>query len=963
MAYKKIIIVMSLFFLSFGLLAQKHSGAIKGVMINRADRTAISDAKLTIYKDGKELTSIYTEKTGKFIITDLADGLYRLRITSDSYLPVEVNVLVSDSKQRNLFNIGMTSKAVRQIDNEENELDTEEAGVQDSPVVLYNSNDVFNNIAAFNFSSVRFRPRGYANESQDVYLAGIKMNDAVNSYSPYSLWSGLNDATRTKQSSLSLETASYGIGGYNGLTNIDAMASNVRKGFSSSVLTNSLYYRLRLMATYSSGILDNGWSYSFSASARLGGNDWVKGVYYRSFAYYFSAEKIFNPQHRLGFIFMASPGERGAQNASTQEVYDLVGDNMYNSNWGYQNGKVRNAKVRINHEPIAVLKYDFSPSHKFSATATILYRFGKNAYTALDWYDAPDPRPDYYRNLPSYFYNENEDLGKSSIDKYNIVYESWIHNDPKYTHIDWDRIYNVNKNNKVGSCSRSKYIIEERRQDQQDLNFALNTNWRINNYLKLNSGINAKVNRTEFYKKVNDLLGGRYYVDIDQFAERDFASDPIKLQNNLDYYLEHGHAKRLKRGDKFGYDYYAHVMNFDYWNSLEYHYSGLDLVGAFSLGYNSFWREGLTRKGLFVGLDREYNYLKDRNNNYIEPIKDYKGDIISSFGKSKVSRFFTYTAKLNMAYNFNRGHRLYANIAYISKAPTFNKAFISPRTRNSIIEGLRNVNIFSTDLNYNYRNNNYNIRASVFYTDITNQTDVMSFYDDSQRSFTNFAMTGINQRHMGMELGFLIPSPINNLSLQGALSLGRYIYTSNPYVTQTLDNSSAILIDNQKLSYWMSHPKSDGTSQQHYVAGSPQVAASLGLKWNKNYWFVDLNLNYFAKSYLSMNPLQRTDMASAGKDKTTTIEEIEYMASQEEFKPAFLLDLSVGKSWYINYKYMIGCSFNAKNLLNNKDVRTGGFEQSRLINKTKKNERFYKFDPKYFYMAGFNYMLNIYFRF
>ena len=97
--------------------------------------------------------------------------------------------------------------------------------------------------------------------------------------------------------------------------------------------------------TYASGPLDNGWSYAFSASARLGGNDWVKGVFYRSFGYYASVSKKFNDAHKLGLTFMAAPGERGAQNGSTQEVYDLMGDNMYNSNWGYQDGKIRNASL------------------------------------------------------------------------------------------------------------------------------------------------------------------------------------------------------------------------------------------------------------------------------------------------------------------------------------------------------------------------------------------------------------------------------------------------------------------------------------------------------------------------------------------------------------------------------------------------------------------------------------------
>ena len=37
--------------------------------------------------------------------------------------------------------------------------------------------------------------------------------------------------------------------------------------------------------------------------------------------------------------------------------------------------------------------------------------------------------------------------------------------------------------------------------------------------------------------------------------------------------------------------------------------------------------------------------------------------------------------------------------------------------------------------------------------------------------------------------------------------------------------------------------------------------------------------------------------------------------------------------------------------------------ETRIVDNTVSNERFYRFDPKYFYMSGFNYMLNIYFRF
>ena len=51
-----------------------------------------------------------------------------------------------------------------------------------------------------------------------------------------------------------------------------------------------------------------------------------------------------------------------------------------------------------------------------------------------------------------------------------------------------------------------------------------------------------------------------------------------------------------------------------------------------------------------------------------------------------------------------------------------------------------------------------------------------------------------------------------------------------------------------------------------------------------------------------------------------------------------------------------------KNILNNKGVKTGGYEQTRLID-SESMTRYYRFDSKYFYMSGINYMLNLYFRF
>lgn len=949
---KKIIAAASAILLfATALMAQQPSGGVKGTVVTRGTREPVQNARLELYSGAEILGTVLSAEDGTFMISGLPDGMYTLVITSSEYMRNTVNVTVNDGYVKNMFNLSLTPTISEEVKEEASltEFDMDDSGYSDSPTILFGSNDIFAQLTSYNWSSIRFKNRGYLSESQDVYLAGVRMNDAVTGYSPYSLWSGLNEATRSKEGTIGNENASVGFSGYNGSTNIFADALSMRTGKRVSVLTNSAFYRLRVMGSYATGLMDNGWAFAVNASARLGGNDWVKGMYYRSFAYYFGVSKVFDDVNRLHLVFMGTPGERGAQNGSTQEVYDLVGDNMYNSNWGYQNGVVRNARVRKTHEPIAILKYEFTPSDDFTAGVTALFRFGKNGYTALDWYNAQDPRPDYYRNLPSYFYNPNPDWNRTSMQKAAWAAEVWSNPEsyPEYTQINWDKLYRMNQNDVTADGRRSHYVQQERRTDQRDFNLAGNFRYKLNSFFTLNGGASVRINRTEYFNVLADLLGGDYFLNIDNFADRDFAAYPEMIQNDLDYYNKHGEPQKLKVGDKYGHDYFAYVHNYEGWVNGRYASGNLSANLAARLGYNTFWREGVWKKGLFPD---------------------------NSQGDSEHCKFFTYAAKAGVNYVIGGATRVYGNVAFYNDAPVFKQAFLSPRTRNSVADNLTTVKTFSTDLNYQYSANGYNVRATAYFTNIADQTDLMSFYDDLQNGFTNFSMSGINQRHMGIEVGFKIPLPVEALALQGALSLGEYVYTSNPRMTQTMDNSAAVVIKNELVPYWTQTPiyarDADGNItpeveryQKHYVSSTPQTAASLGLSWNKNYWFIDADVEYFDRSYLDMNPLYRTDRATAGADGIVSPQEIEYMTSQERFKPAFLVNLSIGKSWFIRYKYQFGVNLNAKNLLNNTNIRTGGYEQNRIVENTTSKTSYYRFDPRYFYYAGFNYMLNVYFRF
>ena len=962
-----------------GVSAFAQMGGMKGVVVSRDGREPISGVALAI--DGVAVNTT-TNEDGEFIIEGLAPGQYMLTFSAfefeDLELMVRVKELVHDMQQVVMIPTTMTvidDSAFAELDT-----DVESSGdSQAMPSALSASKDIFNNIASYRFSEMRFNVRGYDSQYQDVYLNGIRFNDALTRYGPWSLWSGLNDATRNQESTSGLEMSNYGLGGVAGTTNINARASQLRKGFRASAVNATQMYRFRAMVSYASGQLDNGWSYGFTLSTRQGGNGYVDGVYYNAYGYFFSAEKIFNSNHRLAATIMGAPTQRGAQQASTQEAYDLWGDNYYNPNVGLQNGEERNARVRRMHEPIAMLNYNWQISDYTSLAVATSLRFGKNGYSALTWYKGEDPRPDYYRKLPSYYgsrlvrrtlLNNFAEANELTMPFTDVDLETDRAKLVEYTqnwdgYIDYDGLIQDNKmgeeNSIYGEGHRSVAMIEERHTDQLDYNITAQLNHVFRGGSKLTAGLRARINRTEYYSTVKDLLGGDYWLDVDKFAERDFGGNTEAYQNNMAYYREHGHAQAVKEGDKYNYDYYAHVRQGQLWAMYEVQAGGFTANIGGEVGVSSLWREGLWEKGLFMNANAG----------------DNRG--MTSFGDSDKVNNLTYKGKVNLSYRFSGAHALELNATAMQNAPMFNNAFVSARTRNQITPGLDAEKIYGVDVTYNLNTPWVRARLSAYYTQMMDQSKVISFYDDTQGSFTNFAMSGIDKRYMGVEFGLSVPIAWG-LSLQSAVSLGDYIYTSNPEFTQMIDNSATDIV--HSVVNWKGMK----------VESTPQTAINVGLNFRgPDNWYASLDFNYYDRLYLSMNPMYRTEYLEnelkriydwnsleTGRQKAYVVDIIDGIRAQEELGNAYTLSASIGKNFRIKYKYTLGFSLQVNNILNNQNIKTGGYEQMRLnklsdpiifpdnegvMQIVKKPTTYSRFDSKYFYMNGLNYYLNVYFRF
>lgn len=902
--------------------AYAQDGGVKGKVVSRDGRVALSNVKVVVEPLG---VTVMTDNHGNFNIDQLPKGEYQLKFEAPEFENLDLAIRV-DKMVKNLNSVVMSPDVQYVIDDAvfaEFDSDTAADG-QSLPSSLSSSKDVFNNIASYKFSEMRFNVRGYDSQYSSIYLNGIRFNDAMTGYGPWSLWSGLNDATRNQENTAGLRSSGYGIDGIGGTTNVNARASQMRKGFRASVVNGNSMYRFRAMVSYASGLLDNGWSYAFSFSTRQGGNSYVDGVYYNAYGYFASVEKRFGgDRHNLALTILGAPTERGAQQASTQEAYDLLSNNYYNPNVGKQDGKLRNSRVRDYHEPIVMLNYgvDISSNTKLAAAAS--FRFGKNGYSALTWTDGPDPRPDYYRYLPSYFALDKNYVGAA----WQQVY--WQANYQNIRHFDWEQMYQTNYNQNdpldeqiYGPGRRSNYMVEERHTDQLDWNLAASFSHIFRDNSRINGGLSLRRNRTEYYSQVKDLLGGDYWADVDKFAERDFGSNTEAYQNNLDYYNKYGHAHAAKVGDKYSYDYYAHVLSTRAWASYGFNIGGLGITVGGEVGYAKLWREGLWRKGLFPD---------------------------NSKGDSRKLDYLTYKAKGNFSYRFSAAHAVEANVVYMQEAPEFQSSFVSPRTRSTTTPGLSAERVLGVDASYNLRYGDFKARISGYYTRIYDQSKVISYYDDVAATFTNFAMSGIDKVHFGLEAAVSIPI-YHTLALNGAVSWGQYTYDSNPYYLQTQDNSGDIVSDGYV--YW----------KDFRVESTPQTAVNVGLSWrSNNNIYLSADFNYYNNMYLSMSPIYRTDAVITGGMAPG---DIEHLRRQEKFDSAYTLNASIGKNWYIHRKYTLGFSLDVKNILNNQDIKTGGYEQTRLSKNTETTVTTYQaFDSKYFYMFGTTYYLNLYFRF
>jgi len=783
--------------------------------------------------------------------------------------------------------------------------------------------DPFLNAATFKFGAVRFRIRGYDANEFNTYINGAPMENLDNGFTPYGQWGGLNDVLRNRESTLGLKSSTFAYGDLGGLTNFDTRASHQRKQTSINYALSNRTYSNRIMLTHSTGLNKKGWAFSFSGSRRWAEEGFTDGTFYNGWSFYTGVDKRFNDRHLLSFVAFGTPTESGRQGATVTEMVDLAGNNFYNPYWGYQNGKKRNASVAKSFQPIGILTHDWKISDKSSLLTSVAATYGNRSTTGLDWYNAADPRPDYYRYLPSYQLDPNfaEQVRQELLSDVNKRQINW---DALYqtNYGAYDVVHNANgiQGNDV-SGRRSRYIVEERVINTTKYNFNTTFNTSVTENFTFTAGATYQTQINHYYKKVDDLLGGDFYVDVNQFGERDFPTNPNAGQNDLN------NPNRIVRaGDKHGYNYDINIKRGSVWLQGVFKFRKIDIFVASEHSYTSFFRYGNVKSGLFAD---------------------------NSYGKSTVQNFYNSGIKGGLSYKIDGRNYIFANGSFASRAPFFENAFIAPRTRDFVQDNLKSEEVLSTEVGYAMNAPKLKLRLNGYYSQFKNQLDVITFYNDEYRNFVNYAISNIGKVHMGIEFG-AEAKIYKGLSLTAAAAIGEYRYNTRQSATVTADNTSDVL------------SKNDVVYSKDFYVPTAQQAYTIGFDYRSpQYWFLNVNFNYFDKLFLNYNPIRRTAAAVSGVAEGS--EQWHQILDQTQLDDQYTLDIFAGYSWLMNRKFtqlkkrtFLIFNLGVNNILDNRSIVSGGYEQLRF-DFAEKNTN--KFPDKRFYAYGVNFFASVGIRF
>lgn len=616
----------------------------------------------------------------------------------------------------------------------------------------------------------RINIRGFDQRTIAVTINGIPVNDMENGWVYWSNWAGLGDAVSTIQVQRGLGASKLAINSVGGTMNIITKTTDAKPG--ASVMTSVTDYgQYKIMGYASTGLMENGFALT-TVLSKTAGNSYVDGTWVDAYSYFFTLAKQVNDKHRLVLTGIGAPQSHGQRSTGlTPLQYDTL-DRRYNGDIGYfANGELFNDRVNYYHKPQFSLNHYWNISNKTTVSSSLYYSIGHGGGSG---------------RLGSAYARTEDGL------------------------LDVQAAYDYNVTNPTATSGGVKYAQRNSVNNHYWTGIVSTMNHKVNQYLDLTLGLDARSYRGEHFREVRDLLGGS--------ARYDAVNGLVGVHEYASNYGNVFHVTPVDQ--RVAYDNDGLVKYAGLFGQAEY---SKDKLSAFVTG----------------AINTTSNQRVDR--------MLYINDTTGRGELSEKVNIMGYSYKGGANYNINEHHNVYFNAGQFSRAPFWTFVFVN--NTNDVVQNLVNEKAESFELGYGFRTEKVAVKINAYLTNWKDKSLLSGNITGPNGTITRALMTGANATHKGIEIEFNT-KPMKGLEIGGIVSLGdwRWVGDINATVYSEIDPTESVTV----TSYVDGVHVGDAPQNQFGLQGRYQITKGL---------YIGATWVYNDKFYANFDPSKKTNEA------------------------------------------------------------------------------------------------------
>ncbi|TMM59247.1 TonB-dependent receptor [Maribacter algarum] len=662
----------------------------------------------------------------------------------------------------------------------------EKLGSQELPEILNTTPSIYATKSGGGFGDGRVNIRGFDTNNSAVMINGVPVNDMENGRVFWSNWAGLSDVTSAIQVQRGLGSSKLAVSSVGGTINVVTKTSQNPQGGSIGATVGNDGY-VKTLASYSSGILDNGFSTSLLLS-RTGGNMYADGTNFEGYNFFLGLGYT-SGDHNLEFMVTGAPQwhhQRSRAVSIENQIQFGDGDGepnrRYNEDWGFLNGEEFSFRRNFYHKPVISLSWTWDVGSKTTLQTNAYASFGRGGGTGeigeiggRRQFALPRTADGLIRVDDIVAYNSGQTIadfnsGNPREQINGLFVNNSDLNDNELNTNGISRRASVNSHNWYGLLA--------------------NLNNRISEKLTIDFGVDIRQYTGYHYRRVDNLLGGDVYQQTDNrnnvpnplFSETYESNQPWWVFGNID--------------DEEKIDYYN--IGFVRWLGLfgQVEYNFTEDITGFLQGALS--NQGFAREELFGVTPPE------------------KTDFENILGGN---------IKGGLNWNIDEHHNLFANGGYYEKQPLFDAVYLN--FGNNLNPNLTNEKIVGLEIGYGYRSSNFRANVNLYRTSWKDRFDTVGAtfnFGEPDEVRGNANLLGITQVHSGLEIDARFQAS-DKLAFTGMISIGNWEYQDDVTATFFDNDQAPIVIDGVEQTQTLSL---DGVK----VGDAAQFTAYIGADYN-----------------------------------------------------------------------------------------------------------------------------------